>query len=413
MSCFGLSVALRIRRYSPPIYHATSAERQLELDIGSQPVTDLHCFSFAPEHTLTKTHLSNLFLAGGPTVKGFRGDVREADLLSSVAYQRMIKELSTFLHVKGSDAEVLRERSRSARDFPRYVAAIFDDAKIKRMVVDNGIEPLSFVEFRKFAPASLDRVFRFEPLLKRLFDSEKTFSNLTSSFDQSIRNAVTKERFIGFKSVIAYRTGLDIKVTTESEARRSFSQFKRGTFDKEWFGPKIKPVRDFLLYRAAELCRKHRVFLQIHTGVGDTDVVADKCDPLLLRDFLKVEAVSKVPVILIHGGFPYTHQAAWLANVFPNVHFELSTPLPPFFLPALSRTRLRDVLEIVPASRIVYGSDAIDIPENHWLSAKLAKEALGGALTDLVSEGVLDEDEASRVGRQVFNDNAAKLLKRT
>jgi predicted TIM-barrel fold metal-dependent hydrolase len=382
----------------------------LDVDLGSQPVTDIHCFSFAPKTAIDRRLLSNVFLSGGPTVKGFRGEVREADLLSSVAYRRMIKELSLFLRVKGSDTQVLRKRNEQARDFPKYVAALFDDAKIKRAVLDNGIEPVSFEDFRKYSMAKLHRVFRLESLLKKLFESERTFSGLSNSFDEAIIEAVKKRGFIGFKSVIAYRTGLDIRDPQESEARRSFSDYRKGKYENEWFGPRIKPVRDFLLCRAAELSRRLRVFLQIHTGVGDTDVVADRCDPLLLKDFLKLETVSKIPVILIHGGFPYSHAAAWLANVFPNLYFELSTPLPPVFMPALSRARFRDVLEIVPATRIVYGSDAIEIPENHWLSAKLAKKALGGSLAELVDEGVLDEDEAHMMARRIFNDNASILL---
>jgi predicted TIM-barrel fold metal-dependent hydrolase len=64
----------------------------------------------------------------------------------------------------------------------------------------------------------------------------------------------------------------------------------------------------------------------------------------------------------------------------------------------------------VPTTRIVYGSDAIEIPENHWISARLAKRALGGALGDLVGEGVLDIDQAHRMGERIFNSNAKKLL---
>lgn len=383
----------------------------MDLDLDAQPITDMHCFSFASTRTLTRQSLSNIFLSGGPTVKGFRREVREKDLLSSVAYRRMIKELSFLLRVKGTDTEVLRKRNETARDFASYVGVLFADAKIRQIFLDNGIEPVKFEEFRKYAPAKLRRVFRLEPLTKRLFDSSKTFPDLTRSFDEAIRGAVKDLGFIGLKSVAAYRTGLDIGNPTESEARRSFTEYRKGNYERDWFGPRIKPVRDFLLCRAAELSHKLGIFLQIHTGVGDTDVVASKCAPLLLKDFLKLEAVSKIPVILIHGGFPYSLQAAWLANVFPNVYFELSTPLPPIFGPALSKSRFSDVLEIVPATRIVYGSDAIEIPENHWMSAKLAKRALGGALGDLVGEKVLDPDEAHRMGRLILNDNAAQIIR--
>jgi hypothetical protein len=322
----------------------------------------------------------------------------------------MIKELSVLLRTNSTDSEVLRKRSERARDFAGYVRTLFGEARIEGAVLDNGIEPIGFEAFRKYAPARLYRVFRLEPLLKKLLDTEKTFGTLCESFDDTLRGTVRNQGYVGFKSVTGYRTGLDVGNPSESEARKAFSELRKGVYEREWFGPRIKPVRDFLLCRAADLSYKLGAFLQIHTGVGDTDVVAAKCDPLLLKDFLKLESVSKIPVVMIHGGFPYTSQAAWLANVFPNVHFELSTPLPPYFLPALSKERFRDVLELVPATRIVYGSDAIEIPEIHWMSAKMAKRALGGALGGLVKEEVLDLDEAYRIGELILNTNATKLL---
>jgi predicted TIM-barrel fold metal-dependent hydrolase len=116
-------------------------------------------------------------------------------------------------------------------------------------------------------------------------------------------------------------------------------------------------------------------------------------------------------VVLIHGGFPNTAGAAWLANVFPNVYFELSTPLPPYFLPPLSGSRFKEVLEMVPVTRIVYGSDSHDIPEMHWLSAKLAKEALAEAMGELVEERVMDEGEVAAASRRIMSENAVSLLK--
>jgi len=370
----------------------------------------MHCFSFAPNPKLTRRSLSKLFLSGGPTVMGSKSEVRQEDLLSSVAYRRMVRELSLLLQAPDSDLDVLRKRNERARDFAGYVKALCEDAKIERAVLDNGIEPVGFEEFRRYTPARLYRVFRIEPILKRLLDTSESFSALFDSFDEVIGTAVRKRGFVGFKSIVAYRTGLDVGKPDEGEARRSFEAYRKGEEQREWFGPRVKPLRDLFLCHVAERSKKLGSFLQIHTGVGDTDVVADKCNPILLKNFLKLEAVSKIPVVLIHGGFPYTSEAAWLASVFPNVYFELSTPLPPTFLPALSRTRFREVVEIVPTTRIVYGSDAIEIPENHWMSAKLAKRALGGSLGDLVAEGVLDLDEAHQTGDLILNSNATKLL---
>jgi predicted TIM-barrel fold metal-dependent hydrolase len=381
----------------------------LRLELQDQQVTDIHCFSFAPVKRHSRASLAKLFIAGGPTVLSVKPAHRKEDLSASVAYRRMIHQLSMLLGTSDSEAEVLRRRNELAERYSDYLKLLFDDAGIRRIALDSGLEPIPFEEFRRYSPAKTYRILRIEPLIKRLIAISETFEELVDSFENKILSAVKKEGFVGFKSVIAYRTGLDIGTTDERQAKTSFGRRTEAS-ETEWFGPKVKPLRDFLLNRTAETASRLRVFLQIHTGLGDTDVVADRCNPLLLSKFLKQDTVMKTPLILIHGGYPYTDEAAWLSSVFPNVYFELSTPFPPTYLPAVSRERFRRVLEVVPTTRIVYGSDSIETPEFHWFSAKLSKSALGWALGDLVDEEVLDEEEAYRVADRILDRNGAELL---
>lgn len=378
----------------------------MTIDLSAQQVTDFHCFSFA-KTDLTLTFLSRLVMAGGPTVKSIRADPSSPDLESSIAFRRLIARLGEFLGTDHHTSSVLSARAQASRDFGAYVGRLFDDAKIETIAVDNGLEPVPFEAFRKYASAETRRIFRVEKFLKRLLQGSPTFNEFQDDFDDGIAAAVRKKGFAGFKSVIAYRTGLAIEPPDESRARASLRSAGK---DKAWFGPKVKALRDFLLWRTAEIVAREKSFLQIHTGLGDTDIVGESCNPILLQPFLKLPEVLKAPIILIHGGFPYTSEAAWLSSVFPNVHFELSTPFPPTFFPALSEARFADVLEIVPADRVVYGSDAIETPELHWLSARLAKEALGASLSKLVSQRVLGEDDAYRVADAIFWKNAARLL---
>ena len=341
---------------------------------------------------------------------GVARQVREADLATTVAYRRMIHELSSLLGSKDDDVSLLARRNEKAEDFREYVKLLFDDAKIEHLFLDSGLEPVSFETFRVYASGHLHRVLRIEPVLKRLLESSKTFIELFDSFDDEISSAVGRRGFVGFKSLIAYRTGLDVAASSETDARRSFRSFKEREEPVEWFGPRVKPLRDFLLCHVAERTQKLGVFLQIHTGIGDTDIITERCNPLLLKNFLKSESVSRIPVILIHGGYPYTLEAGWLANVFPNVFFELSTPLPPYFLPALSKVRFSEALEMVPMTRLIYGSDAHDTPEMHWLSARLAKRALAEAMGGLVAARLLDEDDAIQASRCILGKNALGLL---
>jgi predicted TIM-barrel fold metal-dependent hydrolase len=332
---------------------------------------------------------------------------RRSDLGSSVAFRRLMSALAKLLGVPARDQDILVARGKAARDFGSYVGRLFMDAKIRTVAIDSGIEPVPYEEFQKYAPVTTRRIFRIEPLIKRLLEKSKNYTELVNEFESEAKSAVRNRGFSGFKTVIAYRTGLDIAPSQEARAR---SSFKDGRKDRAWFGPKVKPLRDYLVNVTAEVASNAGAFLQIHTGLGDTDILGDRCNPLLLQEFLKQEHILKTPIALIHGGFPYTKEAAWLCSMFPNLRFELSSPFPPTFIPALSKERFADVLEIVPTNRIVYGSDAIETPEFHWFSAKLAKQALAGALDDLVTKKVMNEEEAYRVADKVLNANSQQLL---
>ena len=329
------------------------------------------------------------------------------DLGSSFAFRRLMSALAQLLGVPRRDHDVLIARSKAARDFNSYAKRLFNDAKIRMLAIDNGIEPLAYQEFEKYVPVKTRRIFRIEPLIKRLLESSKSYAELVNEFESETKSAVRKRGFSGFKTVIAYRTGLDISLSDEARARSSFSE---GMKDSAWFGPKVKPLRDYLVNITAEIASKAGAFLQIHTGLGDTDILGDRCNPLLLQGFLKQDHILKTPIVLIHGGFPYTKEAAWLCSMFPNLYFELSSSFPPTFLPALSKARFDDALEIVPTNRIVYGSDAIETPEFHWFSAKLAKQALAYALGDLVTEHLMSEDEAYRTADKILDANSRRLL---
>lgn len=373
-------------------------------------MTDIHCFSFAPVQKLDHEYLVKLFTLGGPTVLGVKAPPASSDLHFTLAYKALIHELAKLLKSSPEEAKVLHAREERAKHFAKYIEMLLADARLQRLVLDNGIESLTFQEFSRYVKIDLKRVFRIEPLIKMLLESAKSFTELLDDFDRRIKDSIKKEKFIGFKTVIAYRTGLDIALVNESEARADFNRYREGEEKEAWFGPPVKRLRDFLLLYTIERARELGVFVQIHTGLGDTDIIGDKCDPILLLNLLKREETLPTTIILIHGGYPYTIEAAWLSKVFPNVYFELSTAIPPTFAPAVSAERYRQVIQITPVTKIVYGSDAIELPELHWFSAKLAKAALAEALAQLVNEDSLNEEDAYEAAGMILNQNAQSLL---
>ena len=376
------------------------------------PVIDAHCFLYK-ESSLTREGLDRLFSLGGPTV-GSICQTAPPQLVrhyaeNTVAFRSFIRELSRFLSCPASTEEVLRVRSTRANDFKAYAEALMRDAGIQVLLVDNGARELSEVdEFGQRFPGTVKKTFRLETLIGSLLEVSESFKSLVTSFDEALENAVWTEGCVAFKSIIAYRTGLDIQRVSEAEAEEDF---KVRAERMMWFGPHVKKLRDFLLRRALIKSVSLKVPVLIHTGLGDTDVVASECNPVLLADLLRDKEVVPAKVVLVHGGFPYTYEAGWLANVLPNVFFELSACLPPFVEPAVSARRYGDVLQWVPLPKLIYGSDSSEIPETTWYYALLAKRAMAQALSELVETRVLTEREALEAAENIFFNNAKALFR--
>jgi hypothetical protein len=383
------------------------------IDLDDIPVADNHCFAFAPSPgTLAKEQFMRLFSLGGPLVFGSKSIVspKEASQLvqSALAFRYAIKLLSKFLRCKKDIDSIVEARNVRSKAFPDYLKELFCDAALQTLVIDSGFQPVALDVFRSYVPARVARTLRLEPLVKQLLETESTFDGLVRKFDDTLVEAV-REGCVGFKTIIAYRTGLDLTIVTEDEARADFERMRIGQEPAAWFGPLVKKLRDHLVNRAVGICIRHDRVLQIHTGLGDTDIVGSECNPILLQSFLKREEIQPAKVVLIHGGYPYIIEASWLANVLPNVYLELSTSLPPYFAPAVSVRRYTETIQQTPSRKIVCGSDAGEFPEIHWLSAKIAKVTLQRTLENLVEQSTIDEDDAIEIAENVLFRNVRRL----
>ncbi|MDA1189757.1 MAG: amidohydrolase family protein [Chloroflexi bacterium] len=379
------------------------------LDLTHVPTLDLHCFAYE-NHPLKPEHLYGLFALGGIIV----GSVPEDQLLphkarlaeSAVTYRTFIKTWASFLGSEATTESTIA--ARNASDFGDYTRSLFENVNLKTIIVDNATNTMEQTDkFGRTFPGEYRKTFRLETLVRDLLKTEKTFEKLVAKFDSTIEAAVKKHGCTSFKTVIAYRTGLDVGIVSEADAKADFATRES---DVRWFGPYAKKLRDFLLRRAMIKSIPWGTPVLIHTGLGDTDIVAAKCNPANLTDLLKDPEVMPAKIVLIHGGFPYTLEAGWLANVLPNVYIELSCGVVPYMEPAVGVRRYSDLLQWVPLTKLIFGSDAGDYPEFHWYYARYAKQKMGAALGELVDNGIFTEAEAMQEAENIFYNNAKALL---
>jgi predicted TIM-barrel fold metal-dependent hydrolase len=332
-------------------------------------------------------------------------------------HKRMMRELSRLLDCSPDPRDIVRARNRRSASYPEYIREIFADAKIDGLNVDDGYSELAvrlaipsvdLDAFRKYVPSKVWRTTRVEPLFQKSLDGASSLSQMESDFMSSLENAVRGLGAVCFKSVVAYRSGLRVQKTDYEAAKRDFDRYKAAKTSEIVKGERaLRNLRNYMLWNAIRKSMELDVPFLFHTGVGDQDIVLEDCNPARLWNMLTDEELRHAKIVLVHVGYPYVSEAAFLTAVLPNVFLDLSVLVP---LAQVNPTRIAEVLELAPLTKVMYASD-VHLPDMYWLSATIGKSMLSQALTQIVDTGALTEDEAYKAARLILTDNAKALYK--
>jgi predicted TIM-barrel fold metal-dependent hydrolase len=195
--------------------------------------------------------------------------------------------------------------------------------------------------------------------------------------------------------------------TTRADALAAFGPVKEAARRAGSVRLASKPLNDYLLLRALEIANRHALPVQFHTGFGDADLDLLAANPLHLRPLLEDGAFRRVTFVLLHASYPYTRELGYLAAMYPHVYADFGLAIPQ--LAAEIPTVLRQLLGLTPASKILYSSDASQIPELFWLAARWGRRGLGLVLDELVTCGALTDEEAFTTARQILGENALRV----
>jgi len=389
------------------------------IDLSGMPVVDVHCHPFLDRGPLTAEEFTNLASFGGGSVaymeqagievdEAIRAELQRVKR-DTLYFRRLVRDLAAFF---GTDADldaVLAARNQAVSDgYSAYVQRLYADAGLETLVFDFGypVPNLALDAVREELPVEIVPILRIEPLIAGLLATDIGWSEFASRFDDTIHEALTIGGYRGLKSIIAYRTGLDISPIsrTSDQGMLALDAIRRGLG-----GGSMKQLRDHLLCRSIELAIEHDVPMQIHTGMGDFEVNLPLARPSLLHDLLRFPPFRACRVLLVHTGYPWHREAGYMANVLPRVYCDISEGVP--FAGHAARAIISEVLEMAPISKVLYGSDGFNIPEINFTSAKLGKQALAQVLTDLVADGMLSHAEATEAGSMILAGNARELYR--
>jgi len=372
------------------------------VDLADVAVVDNHC------HAVQRT-------PGRWDVAGWRAmfsespdhRMRTETVTATVFYQRLIGEMARYHGVCADEESVLG--ARAVLGDAELTERLFADAGIGALVVDTGYPDASVALplEQMGAGRQVAALLRLELMFQDLVGQAEGYDDLLDTVREQLLD-VRGAGWAGFKSIAGYRTGLAIRRWSRDEAGRSFDAARREVSSTGSVRLGHKPLLDTLLHVAFEAAAAQELPVQFHVGYGDPDADLRDAHPLLLRDLFEEPAYRGMPIVLLHGCWPFVREGAYLAAVYANAHLDLS-----YAIPFLSRREMRSMtraaLGAAPISKLMYSSDGARVPELHWLGARDGRRQLGEALGDLVDDGDLTPAQARRAGEQVLRDNACSL----
>ena len=373
------------------------------VDLTQVPVVDNHCHGIQRDQTFGDiTGWRRAF-----TESADPGMPREHVATTSF-YRRLVLTLADFLGCQPEEEVVFA--ARSGRDGRELAGALVRAANVEALLLDTGFPPPEEVvpvsEFGQMGNCRAEPMLRLEILMEDLLAEHDSLDEVREALAAALDD-VRDQGYVALKSIAAYRTGLDIREWPREKAEESFHEYRRSAGEGQ-VRLAHKPLLDTLLHVAFARAALQEVPVQFHVGYGDADTDLLLGNPLYLRPVLQRPDYRGMPVVLLHECYPYTRQGGYLAAVYENAYLDLSYGIPLLgYGEMLSFTR--QALGVAPSSKLMYSSDAIGVPELHWISAMDGRRVLGEALGEMVSHGELSLSGAGAVGENVLRANATRL----
>jgi hypothetical protein len=328
------------------------------------------------------------------------------------------------LHVSWEDIK----KHRAELSYDDLCRLCFEKAKIQCILIDDGLSGVKEMaeEYRwhdRYTSSPTRRIVRVEvvaeDILAELFeaghlDSDPGIEGLTRFamiLHTRLKANAGNPSVAGFKSVVCYRTGLDVdaapNVPAEIEALRgAYGQFRLRANVPVRLRLKQKPLNDFVVRMTLEVAAEHNKPVQFHTGLGDADITLTRANPAHLQPL--IAKYPRAKFVLLHASYPYTREAGYLTAVYKNVYLDIGE-----VFPAVSKrgqeALIWQALELVPTNKLMWSSDGHWWPETYYLGSHQARQALSSVLQEAVRADELTREEAARVAKDILFHTANRV----
>ncbi|KAJ5041721.1 uncharacterized protein L3040_005290 [Drepanopeziza brunnea f. sp. 'multigermtubi'] len=379
--------------------------------IYTTPIIDHHAHPLLIPSALFKYDLKTITTEA-------RGDALRATT-SSLSHIRAVRQLSDILQCPPTWDDVARAIDIEYGK-PQHAWQKRCLEGIETILIDDGLDEREQVHDYSWhdmlTRSECKKLVRIERVAEEIINGllrnpelapEDVFGGLREAFEMVIKDAIADPEVAGFKSVICYRTGLDIPAhLSVADVKDTFvdhiSQLREDgvqTFKRI----DDLPMNYYLVNKTAQLVAKSpgpfKKPLQFHTGLGDNDITLTKSSPSHLQDFIR--NFPTVPIVLLHASYPWTREAGYLATVYNNVYADIGEVFP-FLSKEGQENAVREILELCPTEKIMWSTDGHWFPETYLLAVIQVREAFEKVLCEYVREGVMSVSQAIRAVQDIF-----------
>jgi predicted TIM-barrel fold metal-dependent hydrolase len=375
------------------------------LNLSTIPVVDNHCHPVLLRQQMDVRQFRSYFTEA--TDPSFA----ESHVQHSVYYLWMLRQMADVYGCPRTEEAVLAAHNSMSAD--KLIERLFRAANIWTIILDPAYpspdECYSEEQMGDAGHCFTERMLRLETLMERLIVKYGDFDEMVAHFSEEVRNLRTRG-YCALKSIVAYRTGLQVAEWRKDQALIAFREAREEAVQAGVLRIAHKPLIDYLLHIAFQKAAEQQVPIQFHTGYGDSDTDMRLGNPLHLRDVLERSEYRTMPVVLLHESYPYSQLGAYLAAVYPQVYFDLSYTIP--FVDALEmRSFTRQALGVAPASKLMFSTDGIHVPEMHCVGAIRGRQILAQVLQEMIEADELDEAQAYTLAQLILHDTACRVYR--
>jgi predicted TIM-barrel fold metal-dependent hydrolase len=379
-----------------------SLARGARVPIGELPLVDHHCHGVVPGDLDRRSFEGFINEGFDPAPQG----TSHFDAPVGLAIRRWCAPVLELPPLPSPDRYLARRAELGAEEVHRR---FLRSAGLETLLVETGYtaaaDVLSPAVMGSLAAAPAHEVVRLEAVAEAVARGGGEAAAYPDAFARSLEAAAAAA--VGLKTVVAYRGGFGFDPTPPS-TREVVDAAAR------WLSKDPPPrVEDPVLLRhgiwtGAELARDRGLPLQVHAGYGDPDLTLHLTNPSLLTDLVRALGKLAVDVVFLHC-YPYHREAAYLAAVFPNVHFDVGQALN-YTGPSAGRV-LAEAMELAPFTKQLYSSDAFALAELHYLGAVRFRRNLGTILGSWVRRDECSAAEADRIAELLGRANARRIYR--